>query len=60
MSKHFEEARLVITADVVYDPDSIDITVLNYLKKRVEEILNMHHVLNKNINAELKGFICEK
>jgi hypothetical protein len=58
MSKHFEEAKLIITADIVYDPDVIDQTLYDYLIQRVEDILSAHKVLNKNTKVELEGFIC--
>jgi hypothetical protein len=59
MSRHFEEAKLVITADIAYDPDTIDHSVCDYLSQRIEDILKAHEVLNKNINVELQGFICD-
>ncbi len=59
MSKHFEEAKLIITADIVYDPDTIDQSVYDYLIRRVEDILNAHKALNKNTKVELQGFICD-
>jgi hypothetical protein len=59
MSRHFEEARLVITADIVYDPDGFDATVYEYLPERIQEILDMYGILNKNIKVELQGFICD-
>jgi hypothetical protein len=59
MSRHFEEARLVITADIAYDPESLDATVYEYLPERIQEILDMYGILNKNIEVELQGFICD-
>ncbi len=61
MSKEFEEARLVISVDVVYDPDGEDIKTLhNYLQHCITSILNDVDILHKNIKVELKGFICEQ
>lgn len=59
MSKHFEEAKLTITADIVYDPENLDATVYEYLPDRIQEILDMYGILNKNIKIELQGFICD-
>lgn len=61
MSKEFEEAKLVITADIVFDPDGDEI---NYIHKAVEEcvadLLFRNFVLHKNLNVKLESFICGK
>jgi hypothetical protein len=59
MSKHFEEARLVITADIVYDPDDTN----NYFHQIIaddirQELVNLG-CLVKNIDVKLEGFICD-
>lgn len=61
MSKEFEEAKLVISADIVYDPEDEDIKEFhNFLQYRITNMLNDAYVLHKNIKVELKGFICEQ
>jgi hypothetical protein len=60
MSKHFEEARLVITADIVYDPDEVGGLFLEEIERSVMQLLRNLGALSKNENAELKGFICDE
>ncbi len=61
MSKEFEEARLVISADIVYDPEGEEIKTLNdYLYHCIGDSLCSADILYKNIKVELKGFICEQ
>jgi hypothetical protein len=61
MSKHFEEARLVITADIVYDPDGLDLPKEFYqaIDKDLIFHLTRFNILSKNTKVELQGFICD-
>lgn len=60
MSKEFEEAKLVITADIVYDPDSKQIHDLHgCLLLEIRAILNEYQLLYKNEQITLESFICE-
>ena len=59
MSKHFEESKLVITVDIAYDPDCMD-DFHGLMIKDIERILCEYKMLHKNVDVELKGFVCEK
>ena len=58
MSKHFEEARLVITADIVYDPDGINLNINEELLIDIEKLFSEYCFIFKNTKVELEGFIC--
>lgn len=60
MSKHFEEAKLVITADIVYDPDELGGSFLEEVERSVMQSIRNLGGLSKNENAELRGFICDE
>ena len=58
MSKHFEESKLVITVDIAYDPDCMD-DFHELMIKDVKIIMSEYKMLHKNVDVELKGFICD-
>lgn len=60
MSKEFEEAKLRISADVVYDPDLVSDVFYAEMKKDIKRVLSEYRMLHKNIDIELEGFICGK
>ena len=59
MSRHFEEARLVITADIVYDPDDMDNDFHKIIDETVHICLANLECLTKNLDVRLEGFICD-
>lgn len=60
MSKEFEEARLVITADIAFDPDDKNMhTFHDDLKNDIIGLLNLYYLLHKNTQVSLESFICE-
>ena len=59
MSKYFEEARLVITADIVYDPDEIGNDFHMTIDETVHLCLANLNCLTKNLDVRLEGFICD-
>ena len=61
MSKEFEEAKLVITADIVYDPDGEEITTfVSFVHDYVGDYLENNDILFKNLNVKLEHFTCEQ
>lgn len=60
MSKEFEEAKLRISADVVYDPDLVSDVFYAEMKKDIKRVLSEYRMLHKNIDIKLEGFICGK
>ena len=58
MSRYFEEARLVITVDVVYDPDKMD-CFHQIIEDGIQQDLVNLGCLVKNANVKLEGFICD-
>ena len=60
MSKEFEEAKLRISADVVYDPDLINDSFYSEMHKDIKRVLSEYRMLHKNIDIELEGFTCEQ
>jgi hypothetical protein len=59
MSKHFEEAKLVISVDVVYDPEESDNGFYRSMEDNMHQILSNYDMLYKNLKVELQGFICD-
>ena len=59
MSKEFEEARLVITADIVFDPDLLGEMFYKEMLSDIKNVLKDYKMLNKNVKVELESFICE-
>ena len=59
MSKHFEEAKLVISVDVVYDPEESDNGFFRSMEDNMHQILSNYDMLYKNLKIELQGFICD-
>ena len=59
MSKEFEEAKLVITADVVFDPDELSNTFHDEMLRDITSVFNRYYMLYKNTKVTLESFICE-
>ena len=59
MSKEFEEARLVITADIVFDPDEVSNSFHNDMLEDINKVFNRYYMLYKNTQVTLESFICE-
>ena len=59
MSKHFEEAKLVISVDVVYDPEESDNGFFRSMEDNMHQILSNYDMLYKNLKIQLQGFICD-
>lgn len=60
MSKEFEEAKLVITADIAFDPDEECMNSFhNDLMHDIIGLLNNYYLLHKNTKVTLESFICE-
>lgn len=59
MSKHFEEAKLVITANVVYDPDNVDLGWDEEMMSTMLEVMDQFVWLHKDLKIKLEGFICD-
>ena len=59
MSRYFEEARLVIMVDVVYDPDDMDNDFNKLMLDDINKIFEEYRMLTKNTKVELQGFICD-
>lgn len=60
MSKEFEEAKLVITADIAYDPDDKHMnTFHDALRCDIIGLLDQYYLLHKNTKVTLESFICE-
>lgn len=60
MSKEFEEAKLVITADIVFDPDDISDTFHKEMIRDITRVFNEYCMLYKNTQVTLESFICGK
>ena len=58
MSKHFEEIKLVFTADVVFDPDDDSFTFHDDMLYDMIGVLNLYNILHKNSKIKLEAFIC--
>lgn len=59
MSKEFEEAKLVISADIVYDPDEVSNSFHNDMLEDINKVFNRYYMLYKNTKVTLESFICE-
>ena len=59
MSKEFEEAKLVISADIVYDPDEVSNSFHHDMLEDVNKVFNRYYMLYKNTKVTLESFICE-
>jgi hypothetical protein len=59
MSKHFEEAKLVISVDVVYDPEESDNGFFRSMEDNMHQILSNYDMLYKNLKIQLQGFTCD-
>ena len=59
MSKHFEEVKLVFTADVVFDPDDESFTFYDDMLYDIMGVLDLYKILYKNADIRLEGFICD-
>ena len=59
MSKHFEEAKSVITANVVYDPDNVDLEWDDEMFEQMLSVMDHFVWLHKDLKIKLEGFICD-